>query len=464
MPGMGTGIKADNPTVVAAFYAALGIQGLIVAAIALVALLAWMVLRARANRGNASPAAQVPLPPEPAARRLLRISFGVLWLFDGLLQAQASMPLGMAPEVIRPAAASSPLWVQQVDNAMATIWSYHPVSAPAAAVWIQLGLGAWLLVAPRGTWSRLAGVASAGWGVVVWVFGEAFGQLFAPGVTWLFGAPGAVAFYSLAGVLIALRERSWATPRLGRFLLRGMGAFFVGMAVLQAWPGRGFWQGRIGHQGDHGMLSGMLGLMAQTPQPGFLASWVSWFERVDSAHGFAVNLIVVIALAGIGAALLYAHPRWVRWALVGAGALCLADWVLVEDLGFVGGVGTDPNSMIPMFLVLLAGYFAITRIPGPAPAVAALPVGQPARAGWRVIAAVAAVGVTVVGAAPMAYAASEPYADPILSKAVDGAPQVFTFPVPAPQFSLVDQRGTVLSPASWPGRAGVLTYVDPACL
>ena len=28
--------------------------------------------------------------------------------------------------------------------------------------------------------------------------------------------------------------------------------------------------------------------------------------------------------------------------------LCLADWVLVEDLGFLGGVGTDPNTMVPI--------------------------------------------------------------------------------------------------------------------
>jgi hypothetical protein len=29
--------------------------------------------------------------------------------------------------------------------------------------------------------------------------------------------------------------------------------------------------------------------------------------------------------------------------------------VLIEDLGIFGGLGTDPNSMIPMALILLAG-------------------------------------------------------------------------------------------------------------
>jgi hypothetical protein len=41
--------------------------------------------------------------------------------------------------------------------------------------------------------------------------------------------------------------------------------------------------------------------------------------------------------------------------------LCLADWVLVEDLGFLGGLGTDPNSMIPFILLASGGYLALTR-------------------------------------------------------------------------------------------------------
>ena len=72
----------------------------------------------------------------------------------------------------------------------------------------------------------------------MWVFGEAFGGIFAPGVTWLFGAPGAVLFYCVAGILIALPERAFATPRLGRIILSAGGLFLIGMALLQAWPGR----------------------------------------------------------------------------------------------------------------------------------------------------------------------------------------------------------------------------------
>jgi len=354
---------------VAAFRDALAHQGLLVLAILALVGLGWNISRAvllrRAAVGEATapPASAFLVGREPAARRFLRVCFGLIWIFDGILQAQVSMPLGMAPQVIRPAAATSPSWVQHLVNVMATTWSYHPISVPAAAVWIQVGIGIWLLVAPRGRWSRLGGLSSLAWGLTVWTFGEAFGGIFAPGLTWMFGAPGAVLFYCAAGLLVALPERSWATPRLGRVILAVMGVFFVGMALLQAWPGRGFWQGRVRSGGTTGTLTGMVRQMGQTPQPRLISSWVSGFASFDAARGWAVNLFVVVTLAMIGTAFLSGRPMVVRVAVVVGVVLCLADWALVEDFGFLGGVGTDPNSMLPMALVFVAGYVALTKLP-----------------------------------------------------------------------------------------------------
>ena len=81
---------------------------------------------------------------------MLRIGFGLLWLLDGLLQAQPAMAVGLPSQVIEPAAQTSPLWVQHLVNWGGTTWSYHPVQAGAAAVWIQVGIGLWLLFAARG--------------------------------------------------------------------------------------------------------------------------------------------------------------------------------------------------------------------------------------------------------------------------------------------------------------------------
>jgi cytochrome oxidase Cu insertion factor (SCO1/SenC/PrrC family) len=210
---------------------------------------------------------------------LLRVGFGLLWILDGFLQAQPKMAVGLPSQVIQPVAANSPAWVQHLVNWGGTVWSYHPIQAGAASVWIQVGIGAWLLVAVRGPWSRLAGVASVGWGLVVWVFGESFGGIFAPGLTFLFGAPGAVLLYAVAGALIALPEGAWRGTRLGRLLLGGIGLFFIGMAVLQAWPGRGFWQG-----GKSGTLAGMIQSMSGTSQPHYLYLIVSGAGSFTSAH------------------------------------------------------------------------------------------------------------------------------------------------------------------------------------
>ncbi len=423
---------------------------------------------------------------EPGWRRLLRIGFGLLWIFDGILQAQPGMAVGLPSRVIEPTAASSPPWVQHLINWAGTTWSYHPIQAGAAAVWIQVGIGVWMLAAPKGAWSRLAGLASAGWGLVVWVFGESFGGIFAPGLTWLFGAPGAVLIYAVAGALIALPESPWRTPRLGRLILAGTGLFLAGMAVLQAWPGRGFWQGAS--HGQPGTLTGMVQAMTTMPQPRFLTALNSSFASFTSAHGFAVNLFTVIALAATGVAFLAGQPRLIRPVMFAFTVLCLADWVLIEDLGFLGGLGTDPNSMIPMALLAIAGYLALTSV---VPVAAAEPAAADAavsaagsRVPWRdrareltqpaalarsvasarprAVVSAAAVGVIILGAAPMAAAQASPVADTILAQAIDGSAAPMDYP--APGFGLTDQHGRQVTLASLRGKVVLLAFLDPMCV
>jgi cytochrome oxidase Cu insertion factor (SCO1/SenC/PrrC family) len=477
MPGMNSGINVNAPTVVAAFKAALLHQGIIALLIFFLIGLVWLSLRAFLPAGTrlVSPADQ---PAEPAWRKVLRIGFGIVWLFDGILQAQPKMAVGLPSQVIEPIAASSPKWVQHVINWAGTSWSYHPLQAGAAAVWIQVGIGIWLLVAARGPLSRLAGLVSAGWGLVVWVFGESFGGIFAPGLTWLFGAPGAVLLYSVAGVLIALPGRAWASPKLGRLLLGGLGAFLLGMAVLQAWPGRGFWQGTVHGQG--GTLAAMTASMEPTPQPHILSSWIAAFTSFDEAHGFAVNLVAVIALAVIGTVFLTRRPQLLKPAVIVFAVLCAAVWVLIEDFGFFGGLGTDPNSMIPFVLLAVAGYLAVVHAPAPEPVRSAADSAAPrAAAGWAArlraaadpkalaagsigsVAAVGAIGVIVLGAVPMAAAQASHVADPILAQAIDGssAPQNYA----APAFSLTDQHGRTVTLASLRGKVVLLTFLDPVC-
>ena len=80
----------------------------------------------------------------------------MLWILDGLLQAQPAMPLGLATNVTQPSADGAPGWVRGLVDFAAKGWTYHPVSAAAAAVWIQVGIGCWMVAARRGRWSQLA--------------------------------------------------------------------------------------------------------------------------------------------------------------------------------------------------------------------------------------------------------------------------------------------------------------------
>jgi cytochrome oxidase Cu insertion factor (SCO1/SenC/PrrC family) len=486
MPGMNSGLNIGDPTVVAAFQAALLHQGLIALLIFALAGLAWLTVRAFVPAAaRLKPAGLVA---EPSWRQVLRVGFGLLWVFDGILQAQSKMAVGLPSQVIQPAAASSPHWVQIVVNWAGTAWSYHPMQAGAAAVWIQTGIGLWLLAAARGPLSRLAGAASVGWGLVVWVFGEAFGGIFAPGLTWLFGAPGAVLIYCVAGGLIALPDRVWRAASAGRLMLAALGAFLLGMAFLQTWPGRGFWQGTAG--GKPGTLAGMTSDMSSTPQPHLLAGWVSGFTTFDQAHGFAVNLIAIVALATVGAAFLTGRPRIVLPGLAVFIVLCAADWVFVEDIGFFGGLGTDPNSMIPFALLAVAGYLALTRAPAAQPVTAPETAEQAAAssgdaapgrraASWRdrlrtipdpralasasisSVVAVGAIGMTILGAAPLAAAQANPVADTILAEAIDGSSAPLNSPAPA--FTLTDQAGRPVTLAGLRGKVVLLTFLDPVC-
>jgi cytochrome oxidase Cu insertion factor (SCO1/SenC/PrrC family) len=511
MTGMGSRLQVNNPTMIAAFRAALAHQGILIAALCALLVVAWISARdwlpaagaagspGRTPGPGGSAAGPVPAagPPgrtaEPAGRRLLRIGFGVLWVLDGLLQIQPAMPLGLPSQVVQPASATSPAWVQHLTGWAAHVWTYHPVTAAASAVWIQTGIGCWLLAAARGGLSRLGGLVSVGWGLVVWVFGEAFGGVFGHGLSWLFGAPGPVVFYCAAGALISLPLRAWSSPRLGRLVLAVLGLFFAGMAVLQAWPGRGFWQGT--ERGVPGTLTGMVKQMSQTPQPRLLSQWVAGFGSFAGTHGFAVNLFVVITLAAVGAALLSGVPRLLRPALAVLAATCLAAWVLVEDLGFFGGSGTDPNSMLPVLLVSVAGYLALVAVPAaavpaagePAPddgaAAPATPTGSPGAvrrwptrpdllrpvairrsiraASLRSTAAAGALAMVAIGAIPVAAATANPNADPIIAQSIAGPDATADFP--APEFHLTDQHGAPVSLASLRGRAVLLTFLDPVC-
>ena len=113
MPGMNSGLSPSDPTLVAAFRSALLHQGGIALLMLVLVWLLWVT--ARTWRSGAVPGAGGPSVGGPSvgsgaearARWLLRTGFGVLWIFDGLLQAQPKMAGGLATQVIEPAPSRS---------------------------------------------------------------------------------------------------------------------------------------------------------------------------------------------------------------------------------------------------------------------------------------------------------------------------------------------------------------------
>ena len=257
------------------------------------------------------------------------------------------MPLGMAPQVIEPAAASSPAWVQHLVG-RATIWSNHPVTAAAAAVWIQVGIGVWLLVAPRGKWSRLAGLASVAVGPRRLGLRRGLRRDLRSGLSWLFGAPGAACSLLLrrrAGRAARASvadgpARAARAARDGRVLPRHGGA--AGLARTRA-SGRASRHAGRTRDADRRWSS-------RCPDPPAALALASLVELRRVRRRARLGGQPVRggrprrdwgALFQRAACRSSASPSWPACALpgrLGAG----------QDLGFLGGVGTDPNSMIPM--------------------------------------------------------------------------------------------------------------------
>jgi cytochrome oxidase Cu insertion factor (SCO1/SenC/PrrC family) len=413
------------------------------AAVMLVAGLAAAVVGVRA-RGQAAQRDE----PEPRARRFLRVSFALLWILDGLLQAQPQMPTGFMGMVGEETSGSG--WLTSVIDPLARAWARHPVAADAATVSVQVGLGVLLLVGRRGRLSRLAAWTAIAWGLVVWVLGEGFGGLLHPGATWESGAPGAVLIYVLAAAFLLLPEEAWRTGRAPRVARRASAVFLAVAAVLQALPGEGGWTAAGAAEP---FVAG-----AQQTQPNVFA-WP--FEPLAGLAARAPAPVngVVVALVAAAAIALWVSGR--RLVLVAAIVLCVATWWLAQDFGVLGGMATDPNTALPL-AVLIAAVLPGWRAPASAFIAKEPSPGGRLRAALLAGGTVMAVLLTLV--VPLALAGVLP--GPADSAAVAGDSEGGLRaipPRPLPDFDLTDQNGQRISPASLRGKLVLLTFLDPVC-
>ena len=400
-----------------------------------------------------------PLGNDPAGRRVLRYGFGALWLLDGLLQAQPAMPGRFATGVLG-ANLPQPHWLAILIDKGMYAWQLHHVLRGISTVWVQVGIGLGILLGGDGLLGKFALRASLAWGLIVWVIGEALGGMAVRGAGWLPGSPGGVLFYMLAAVLLLVPVSAWQGDKLGRRLLQAVGAFWIAMAFVQALPYEGWWRpGAL-----HSELASAASML-----PGVLRSPVSALASA-STHGPDVwNAVIVAIMAVIGLGLLSGRKRGL-WAGITLGWVVVT-WYVGMGLGVFGGVGTDPNSGLPLGLIVVAALLAsrplqVGELAGMQAKSAHQAGYQARRFGGPVRTIASVLGATTflfgVGAALLAapaYAATDPATSAILQS---GAALFFS-PHSVPGFTLTNQYGKKVSLASFRGKAVLLTDLDPLC-
>lgn len=453
MTGMGSEtLNVHANSVSHQFYSVVAIELLVM--LVLGGLLAAGVLlrRRRIAAGPSSPST------EPVARRILRVGFGVLWLIAGLLQLQPDMPLGLPISIVSPAAVQAPGWMQALISPFTAAWLRHPVIGASAVIWLQVGLGIWMLAVPSGRASQVVGGISAAWGLGIWVLGNALGGLFAPNVSWMFGAPGAPIYYVAAGVLLALPPQTLTKPVVLRRLAQSFGALLGVLALVQAWPGQGFWSG--GTSAHPGQIPSMASAMGAVKQPPLLASLQSHLASFASHGSWLINGVVVLGLALCAVGMLTGSTRAIGWATQGYVVLAMIDWIAIQDLGIFGGLATDVNSMVPSLLLPVAAWAGLL-VAEQAPAGMVVPQRVGRRGSGRVVALSAAVVLVVGGAAPLVALTVLPGASADAASAA--GPGVATVELPASEIVLTDQHDQPFTLSSFQGHRVILTFLDPAC-
>jgi cytochrome oxidase Cu insertion factor (SCO1/SenC/PrrC family) len=384
---------------------------------------------------------------EPRSRTYVRWSFGALWLIDGILQFQPSMPLGLANNVIAPAAGGAPSWLRSVMLHGVSLWNSHPVTLAVGVAWFQVGLGLVLLVA-NGRTSRVVGAVSALWAGLIWVVGNAAGGIFISGASVLFGWPGASLFYVVAGAAIALDDRRFL-DLFSRVTLRALGGLLFIAAILQSLPSAQFW-----HGGPTNALAAMTRYMTAIAQPHWLATTVRQVGSVAATMGGGFNIMVLLWLVVSALGLWFAFQRgwhWPVWTLV-VGALFF--WVVAEDTALFGGVATDVNSLVPM------AALAWCAMPREQVVVRTRRLDREISGAVTAVVATFASAMLIFAAVSMGLATSAS-AENTLFLAQNGPASSANLPTKL--FRLTDQNNHAYSLGEHRGRVTLLTFLDPHC-
>jgi hypothetical protein len=281
----------------------------------------------------------------------LRLFLGGLWLLDGLLQMQPQMFTSNFPaQVLLPSFQSLPQPLRAF--ALGTLYPYiqlHEQVFNTLALLVQVALGAIILVAPK----RLYGVSlvtSIVWSTLIWVFGQAFGSIFAftGGGTLMLGTPsiytgfpGSGLLYIYLSLILLLPDKVWENH--SRKSLSPLWDFapllLTGVLIAQLNPNL------FTASGQATIFQSNL----DTNIPQALAWSVATLGGYSIASPFLANILEVIPIISLIALWLTGHRRTAF--ILSCVYLAFAWWFGMGLGGLLTGLGTDPNTP-PLLLAI----------------------------------------------------------------------------------------------------------------
>lgn len=269
---------------------------------------------------------------ETVPRKFLRTSFGILWIFDGILQMQLPFITLFAQYNLIPLLGSEPLVTFLVGHAL-DVWNLNPPIFDVLASLFQVYTGAFFLIYSRGSKYKLVQITAILWSLTIWIFGEGFGGILSPSATLLTGSPGSALFYAIASVLLLAYEQESSTTRVVMVTRIAMIITFFGFAISQAVPSNGFWTALP---------------ISFFPSPFAILNNLTFITLLLSQHAFLWNGIYVSLMVVIG----------VLWLLKPKNAPYLTllwgffTWYIYQGLGIFGMTSsTDPNTGLPLILI-----------------------------------------------------------------------------------------------------------------
>ena len=293
-------------------------------------------------------------------QRTLQCALGAIWIFDGLLKFQPDIfKSSFVSDVISPMAAGQPSLVASTINHTATLLSHGTTAWVALFGLIEIAIGVGLFFRRS---VKPALVASFVWGAVVYLFGEGFGMVLTGQASPLQGAPGAVCFSMLLGVLV-WPKADGADDRLrtgaessaaGRGLLGGTGS-------LLAWAAIWLFEAIIWLFPSNRTANAITGQLTDTAngEPGWYAHFLTSTGHAFAGTGIwmAAILATVSVVIGLGPLLSKRAGIYIGFGI----ALALLYWITGEGLGeLLTFGGTDSNNGP---IVALIGLSVLPLVP-----------------------------------------------------------------------------------------------------